>query len=130
MAANDAPIGNGKPVFFSRADAERIAHATRAVESLTRNPVSRGRRVPAYRERWIAKAMTGGSGVPAATSQTSPGKASATLYAWNPASDTWTTTGATADVYNPSTAGPVAASTLVTVAWLGIWEVILEPCPA
>ena len=79
----------------------------------------------------LRKAMTGSSGISAATSQTQPTGGTVTLYAWDPDNSEWVATTDTTTAFNPSPAGGVAGDTLVTIGWVdnAMWEVILEPCP-
>lgn len=119
------PLGDGG-VVFDRESAKRIEESVKYVEQILRNrprlPEGGGGGLI-----WLRKAKTGGSGIPAAVSDSQP--SSATVTFCDLVSGIWTPNGVTALAYNASPAGPVAANKVITVGWVGIWEVSLEPCP-
>jgi hypothetical protein len=79
--------------------------------------------------KYLVKAKTGASGIPAAASQTEPGAADVTLYEWD--ASEWVATTETVTGWNPSTSGPVAGNTMITLGWVDnqMYEVVTEPCP-
>ncbi len=124
-APGTTPVGNDA-VMFARRDAARTRDAVRYVESLSRSRPYKDR--TAQPLIWLRKAKTGAGGINTATNASTPGRGAVTFC--DRVGGQWVLTEEVGEADNPSTSGPVAANTFVTVAWVqGVWEVILEPCP-
>ena len=123
------PVMGGSPIALSPATYDRHEAAARYVERLprNRNPLGPTSRFPGA--AWLRKAKTGGSGIPAATANDTPGSATVTFCDWDSGTGTWVVGTETATALNPSTAGAVTANWIITVAWVGgQWEANMDPC--
>lgn len=118
------PLDN-EPVALSRATAERVATATRYVERFYRGGTPRPPTVGRQNTAWAIKVITVAS-INSATALSTPRSGTASLCQWN--STSWQAINSVVTIYNPSTGGSIAASRYVTCNWVGIWEVIMDPC--
>ena len=124
----DPPLG-GKPIVLAPATFERLMNAATYLEQTGKIKTRWPNRTPSIGAAWLCKAKTSSTGIPAATANDTPGQGAITFCDWDDSTGKWVPGSETGVGLNPSTAGPVTSSWIVTVGWVsGQWEVQMDPC--